>query len=410
MRIYIGNYNIASQLDDWRYGFEKNGCHVTVGCYKSNLTPKEPFIELSRYYKYKILGNRSKFLHKAINYGLSQALEDPRKKIWEKTLTEHDVFFYIWRGFFEDLRDFKDIKDAGKTLIVSLLGGDTRWYPAYNQDVSKNGLPQLNVKDRLFDIDALKQKLRYIRFIEKYADAIYGDPTTTSLFFRNYGSYIQPIILPDFQERSNQRKKPLIVHIPSDPYFKGSEDVHKALNTLLDKKVPFDYFLPQNRLKYEDAKKIYLKSDVVVGQLKVPGGGKQERELLANGKIVMSLMAPNYMSHIPKDCPIIDVNSNNISEKLENVILDFEFRKNHALKGRPYIEKHHDTVKICKQILDDLETGYSRYVYKPRFFREEFIPESNHFAQIYNKFTNIISKEGWYLKSVKPGERVGLIF
>jgi hypothetical protein len=46
----------------------------------------------------------------------------------------------------------------------------------------------------------------------------------------------------------------------------------------------------------------------------------------------------------------------------------------------------------------------------PTFFRDNFIPESEEAAAVYNKWNNYVKDCDWYKKHVKTGERAGLSF
>lgn len=125
----------------------------------------------------------------------------------------------------------------------------------------------------------------------------------------------------------------------------------------------------------------------------------------------MSNMSPHYETHLPKENPIIDVNPDNLAVKLQEIILDYDKRLNLAKLGRPFVEEFHNPVKITARILEEITSGqYMCPIYQPQFFRNEFLPESPNYINVYNKWTEFVKNEDWYKMNIRSGERVGLSF
>ena len=102
----------------------------------------------------------------------------------------------------------------------------------------------------------------------------------------------------------------------------------------------------------------------------IPGGGKQEREALASGMVVLSSILRQYPENIPGDCPIIDVGPETLYQELKRILSDYLLRVQLAKKGRPYVEKYHDTKKICQNIIEILSSNKPKYNFFPDFFRD----------------------------------------
>lgn len=419
MKIFIGTVNIASQLNDWKVGFERNGCKVLIGSYNnnSNLVTDSADIKITKYHNYKI--TRSYTLDKIVNMSMDIIYGDARRKLLFRLIKDYDVFFFIWNSLLDNYEDLKIIKDAGKKIIIQFVGDDIRWYTTMKQEFVRNGLTPIEYDAYDHSVVNLNQKLTYLRNCEKFADLIFSAKNQHQLGLRLFGVNPQLINAEDFEFKSNLRKIPIVAHFPSSSSFKGTRFILDVINKL-KKEVDFEFISSGNEITYssnkgvipyDEIKKVYSNIDILVGQLLCPGGGKQERELLASGKIVLSNMSSYYESHIPEGNPIIDVDPNNLAEKLKEVILDYEKRCALAKRGRPYVEQFHDPVKITARILEELTTGeYLCPTYQPTFFREEFIPESSEYVEVYNYWTKFVDNEDWYRQSVTPGERAGLIF
>ena len=420
MKIFIGTYNIASQLNDWEYGFNKNGCKVSIGSFgnHTHLVEGEFNYLISDYYFKKTIINSPVF-NKIYNEFLYKIHGSNRRKLLRKLVKEYDVFFFVWESILDNFDDFEIIKAAGKKIVVVFVGDDIRWEPAMKQEFRMHGMMPIEYTNYDRTINALNKKLMYLRKTEKYADLIYSLPNQSHLALREYMPFFQLINLNDFNYNSQQRKKPLVTHFPSDSLGKGSKYVYDSISKI-NNNIPFDfestgqsidYGNQKNAYSYSDIKLKYLESDILIGQLLCPGGGKQERELLASGKVVMSNMSPHYEKHLPLNNPIIDVNPSNLTDELEKIILDHKKRQELADVARDYVDVYHNPVSITAKILEELYTNdYQGYTYKPTFFRQDYIPENEEYSKLYNKWTEFVSKEEWYTRNIPPGERSGLIF
>jgi hypothetical protein len=69
----------------------------------------------------------------------------------------------------------------------------------------------------------------------------------------------------------------------------------------------------------------------------------------------------------------VNVNAGNLVDKLREVILDRNTRKELAQRGRPFVERYHDHVGVAQQILDWMKPGgIQNYHFTPTFFKENF--------------------------------------
>jgi hypothetical protein len=411
MKIFIGTYNIASQLNDWKYGFEHNDCYVRIGSYGSHTELVSGDYDYLLKYKED---NKNKFF----SFLLSKSDQKRRRQFLKKMVKEFDVFFFVWEGILDDFEDFEIIKHAGKKLIVQFVGDEVRWEPAARQEFEKYQKPIIEYDNYDYSLKELNKKLSYIRKAEKYADLIYSYPNQSQLLLREYGLNNYIINFSDFTNNSIQRKIPKIIHFPSSSSFKGTKYVLNSVDKLRNK-LEFEFLTPESMIGYDNQskaipynkiKQVYSDCDILIGQLLCSGGGKQERELLASGKIVLSNMNPAYEKHLPSNNPIIDVNPSNLTTELEKIINDFERRKYLASIAKEYAIEHHNPITITKRILKDLEIGgYNGYKYSPTFFRDDYIPENEHLS-LYNEWNSYVKNEVWYKQSVPSKERAGLIF
>lgn len=410
MKCFIGLIDIASQINDWRFGFNKLGIDTLSAVtdhdnvmFKNNVDYK-----IGKMFPFKFWpGVRPRTLQAYL-----QDRANPAKNyVFRKALKECDVFIYIFRPFYKDFRDFEEIRNRGKKIVYIYTGGHERWYYAAKQEFEKHGMLPLEMNpDYYTGLHKLEESLNIVRNVEKYANCIWSLPEQSQLFFRPYYRFNIPLQVNDYSCEINQREIPLIIHAPSSPKFKGTEYVLNAVDKLRAEGVKFNFELVHN-LPHNIAIQKYKNCDIIINQLLVPGGGKLAIEGLALGKIMLTFQGYgyNYDQKTPVDCPIIDVDPTNIADKLRDIIVDWNLRKRIAGYGPEYIKKYHSAEKCAEKLLLNLEDNNTNPEFSPTFFRNDFIPESDQSVDIYNKWTRSVKDCDWF-KNIKPGVREGLIF
>lgn len=374
---------------------------------------------------HKIIHNYSDFnIQKAKNripYFRPRRISVRLKAIWDKQVDEYiykkalkecDVFIFFWDTFSNDYSDLKKIKEANKTIINVFVGDDVRWFYSMKQEFESYQLSPIEYgKEYDYSVEKLAHKLNYIRTVEKYSDFIFSRLDQAQLELRPYYRWNMMVPVKKFKESSHQRKiKPVVAHAPSHRGVKGTAYVLKVFEQLKNDGIDFEPLLIEN-VPNQKAIEMYSNADILIDQLLCPGSGKLATEALACGTIVMGHMAYDiYPQQNPIDCPIIDVNPKTLYTKLRELILDFDFRNEHAKKGRLYVEKYLNVDRFTQTVLDLVNGNKMQFDYKPTFFREQFIPESKEALVEYNKWNQYVADCEWYKENVKPGERDGLVF
>ena len=413
-KIFIGFEDIASQIRSFAEGFQACGLETMTAVFSSesprqmtrvdyNIKKDIPQVE---WFKDPQLGEK---LNKTVE-------ENLHRFIWKKACAECDIFMFIWHSFVPDFSDYAELKKMGKKIIIFFVGSDIRWYDGMVQQNKKYHFPIVPYSDAHKHISHLHKMLNRLRHGEKYADLIHGTPEQNVMSLRPYHDLRVPIELNLFQENNEQRERPLVIHAPSWRQRKGSEFVLSAFERLKAEGVAFDTQFIEN-MEHSEAIKCYENADILVGQLLMPFGGKQERELLACGKVVLSSVGYHFIKgeqYTPQtayeECPIIDITPETVYTKLKETILDYKGRKERAKRGRPWVEKYHDAKKVCERILMLLDTNDTRFDYYPHFLRDEYLPRNQEHAHLINQYTQFVSECEWYKTYVNAGERSGLVF
>lgn len=413
-KVFLGLINIASLIPELASGFNRLGFESYSVIFNKHQNIVSGNIDLNIS---ELTHEQTELIKKTINEfdpGFESHLynlmfEWNIHKTLNKSLAECEIFLMVWNSFYHDCSDFEIMKKMNKKIVTYFCGSEIRWKPAIDQEFKKFGMHEVEYDD-YYKSHFLEEKLKYLRHAEKYSDIILSIPDQSQLALRPYFSGVVNLIPENYIENSIQRKAPVIIHAPSNAPIKGTRFVKEAFERLQKEGIKFKPILVEN-VPHQEVLKMYTKSDILVGELLLPGGGKQVFEALASGCVVLSRTAVNqYPNVFPEDYPVIDVTSETIYDELKKIILDYPRRVELAKKGRPYVEKNNDVRKLCAKIIMELENPSDNFDFYPDFFRNHFVPESKEVLDLYNRYTDLVKDCDWYKKNVKPGNRDGLVF
>jgi glycosyltransferase involved in cell wall biosynthesis len=145
--------------------------------------------------------------------------------------------------------------------------------------------------------------------------------------------------------------KPVIVHIPSQLAFKGTNLVRNSINELRSKGVVFEY-VELTGVSNVDAMAACRSADIVIDQICVGSHGVFAVEAMALGKPVVCYILPELINTYPEGFPIINANPENLTEILEDWLSDGYRRHEQGILSRQYAEKNHDSRVVAKKLTD----------------------------------------------------------
>lgn len=150
-----------------------------------------------------------------------------------------------------------------------------------------------------------------------------------------------------------QRSKPVVMHVPSHPYLKGTKLIAKVGKRLED----------EGLITYEQVSGVHPsdmpetigRADIVIDQLGDPNYGSAAIEALAMGKVVVGHVGEEVPQVVKEtfglELPIVDVNDDTLEEVLRDLAPDLERRKELAEKSSAYAKEVHN-VDLVAGILD----------------------------------------------------------
>ena len=145
-----------------------------------------------------------------------------------------------------------------------------------------------------------------------------------------------------------------VLHVPSNGYLKGSDEIDLILNSLHDDGV-IEYVRAEN-IPFEKMPNLIKSVDLVVDQIvlgtAVTGTAVQA---LASGKIVVAHVQGKAKSILQEiSCPIIFADKTSLRETILNVASNPNLVRDMSAEGVKYAARFHDGKVSAKAIIDDL--------------------------------------------------------
>jgi glycosyltransferase involved in cell wall biosynthesis len=148
----------------------------------------------------------------------------------------------------------------------------------------------------------------------------------------------------------SDRRRPLVVHAPSNRSKKGTEDVIAACALL-----PVELDLVEG-VPHDEARERYARADIVIDQLVAGWHGIFALEAMALGKPVVAYLKPDVVERTERayrtKVPIVPATADTLVEALRPLVADAELRRRIGAESRAYVERVHDIDVIADRLVD----------------------------------------------------------
>jgi glycosyltransferase involved in cell wall biosynthesis len=148
----------------------------------------------------------------------------------------------------------------------------------------------------------------------------------------------------------SDRRRPLVVHAPSNRSKKGTEDVIAACALL-----PVELDLVEG-VPHDEARERYARADIVVDQLVAGWHGIFALEAMALGKPVVGYLKPDVVERTERAygtrVPIVPATADTLVQALRPLVADAELRRRIGAESRAYVERVHDIDVIADRLVD----------------------------------------------------------
>ena len=143
---------------------------------------------------------------------------------------------------------------------------------------------------------------RYLDYVAPYVDVFVVQDPEMQTYCSQAHIIPRALDLAQFPVPEPRRKeRPLVVHAPSRRQLKGSEFVIKAVETLKDEGIDFDFLLIEN-IPNAEAIEQYRRADIVIDQLLVGWYGVLSMEAMAMEKTVIAYIREDLTDYLAIAC------------------------------------------------------------------------------------------------------------
>ncbi|MCA0431128.1 MAG: glycosyltransferase [Bacteroidetes bacterium] len=369
--IWIEGPETAGLIHTLSNGFKDKGYNVIT------FADKNPFYD----YKYNL--NQNSFIadlisNRLINYPkvtnaviilINKFFPNKRKKFLKKIqlkiLRKVDFYIPIYSTFFINEKDFESIVKYKTKIIGYFLGSEIRIYSVFCKQFN---VPTEAFKDYLNE-ESFENKLKKIRIFERFAHCIFSVPDQMSMAAQPYFHLQLPFDVSKFIFKINSREIPIILHCPSNSNAKGSDIIVKVVNELKKEGYKFEFKYIKN-IQHNDLLNELSNADILLDELFANGPGLLSFEAMASGCVSLT----RYFNESP-ECfqpPVISVDSNNLKDKLKDVLLNKEKTTELIIKGREYLLLNNTLKKVIhdmciKMEMNKNELATLKYDYLPDF-------------------------------------------
>ncbi|MGX1193728.1 glycosyltransferase family protein [Metabacillus sp. SLBN-84] len=275
-------------------------------------------------------------------------------QIFENSFDHFDIY-HLHNGysFMDSYKDLKLLKNAGKKIIMHHRGNDVRaperarkgdnYVNPYVNTESSHDAEKIHSSLQLFAEvadAAIVQDHELFEYVKDYYHA------------RNKKVYILPRLIetekyiPAYPGKTN---KPLIVHAPTLPKFKGTEQIEQTIDRLKDK-YSFEYVRVE-KMSHEEAVAVYKRADIVIDQILCGAYGNLSVEAMALGKPVVCYIRPDIKENLPESLPIVSANPDTLYDELSKLLDNPDTFKNLGAEGRKFVEHYHDVSVVMPGLL-----------------------------------------------------------
>lgn len=262
-------------------------------------------------------------------------------------LLRYDIFhFYSGETFLPYNLDLPILKLFRKKMVMTYCGSDIRLVSVAQRRNRFHHLLRVGINHPKFD-QRKKLKLWWhnlwikrftaIRELELYAaEVIPIEKMANSHWINNIG-FKKPNGLNSVKGTGN--RIPKIIHAPSEKGIKGTEYVNKALKSLRDRGLKFDY-QELHGIPNAEVQKLIQSCDILVDQFLVGEIGTLAIEGMGLGKPVVAYLPAEVVDSCMPGCPVFNANIDDLADRLEILINDNKLRLELGKRGLEFTDKY----------------------------------------------------------------------
>ncbi|MBM3175506.1 MAG: glycosyltransferase [Chloroflexi bacterium] len=287
-------------------------------------------------------------------------------------LAHYDVFHFNFGssflpqvrdlGIFE-LSDLPVLRGLGKKIVVTYQGCDVRQKDFCVRNYAISACAELDCYGSRCTSKADALKKRRAEKFGRYSHKMFAISPDILRFLPKHADLL-PCPRVDLSQWQPVKKKVdkrlVIVHSPTNRACKGTKYILDAVERLKVKSAHEIELILAENIPHSKVHELYRQADVAVDQLLVGWYGGFAVEMMALGKPVVCYIREEDLKFIPpqmkKDLPIINANPETVYEVLEHLVVERDGLLSIGERGRAYVERWHDPVKIARKMKQTYES------------------------------------------------------
>ena len=157
-------------------------------------------------------------------------------------------------------------------------------------------------------------------------------------------------MMDDYPFRPLARAPRRVLHAPTNRLIKGTRYVEAAYDALRPR-FPNVEFQVVERLPWHELRDAIAEADVIVDQVFMGWYGMVAVEAMAMGKPVLCFVRPDFEARLDR-CPIVRCTTDDLAERLAEVLSPDLDRARLGEEGRAYVERVHAAPAIARGLID----------------------------------------------------------
>jgi glycosyltransferase involved in cell wall biosynthesis len=141
-----------------------------------------------------------------------------------------------------------------------------------------------------------------------------------------------------------------IIHAPTRRGLKGTDYIISVIDQLKTEGFPIEFILVEKK-PHREALEIFKKADIIVDDILQGPYGILTIECMALGKPVLDHIHESLVHHYP-GLPVINTTPDTLYSNLKELIKNPNLRIVIGERGREYVETHHDSNLIARQLIE----------------------------------------------------------
>jgi len=270
-------------------------------------------------------------------------------EFYNRAVQEYDTFHFHWGNTLNPGKyDLPLLQGLGKKLYMNFWGSECR-----QLSIAKRINPYIRVK--IHTEELIRKPLELMaEYIPTAIVADYELDQYVRPYFKNVVQLPQAIVCDDYPVcEVPAREELIIVHAPTAPKVKGTEDLFKAVQKLSGEGYKFGVEYIQG-MAHDDVKKHYANADVIVDSLTEGVYGLLAIECMSMGKPVIGWITEDakayYKETYGSEPPMVSANPDTIYDRLKEMLSGSIDLADIKKKAPEYVRQNHDYLKVAEKL------------------------------------------------------------